>query len=38
LEEQLAAITGLIIGLIILNVLQYLIYEEKLLTKKEKAI
>jgi len=37
LEEELGAITGLIIGLLILNVLQYLIYEEKLLTKKEKA-
>jgi hypothetical protein len=36
LEEQLSAITGLLINLVILSVLQYLIYEEKLLTKKEK--
>ncbi|OGM20817.1 hypothetical protein A2863_01590 [Candidatus Woesebacteria bacterium RIFCSPHIGHO2_01_FULL_38_9b] len=31
LEEQFSAITGLFISLIILSVLQYLIYEEKLL-------
>ncbi len=37
LEEQLSAITGLIIALVILSVLQYLIYEEKLLTKKERS-
>ena len=36
LEEQLSAITGLFLNLIILSVLQYLIYEENLLTKKEK--
>lgn len=36
LEEQLSAITGLFLNLIILSVIQYLIYEEKVLTKKEK--
>ena len=35
IEEQLSAITGLLLNLIILSVLQYLIYEEKLLEKEE---
>ena len=34
LEEQLSAISGLLVSLIILSVLQYLIYEENLVAKK----
>jgi len=37
LEQELSAIFGLLLNLVILSVLQYLIYQESLLTKKERV-